>query len=176
EVCHRTYRKPGLAQRLQSDLRLDTLPDVARRLSAPDDVGDVSGGVIEGGHAKTRIVRGGDKGVTGAQACAHDAELAVTLLLEPIKTAADVDHALPDGIERAADVGGDGIVGATDFGGHADIVIRHAQAQYGDAQHIQHAAEAGVGDRVGVPVRQENDGAAAARGKPACVGQVIFGI
>ena len=98
----------------------------------------------------------------------------VALLLQPVEAAANIDHALAHGIERAANVGGDGVVGAADFRRHADIVIRHGHPQHGDAQHVQHAAEAVVGDRVGIPVWQQDDGAPSSCRKPARVHQIIF--
>ncbi len=176
EVGHGTDGEPGLAQGFEIDVGFDSLADVAGGLSVPYDVGDVGGGVVEGGDANAGIVGGGDEGVTGTQTGADDSELAVALLLEPIEAAADVDDALADGVEGAAEVGGDSVIGAADLGGHADIVIGHAQPKDGDAQHVQHAAEADVGDCVGVPVGKKNDGASSAGWKPAGIYQIVFRI
>ena len=74
-------------------------------------------------------MRGSDECVTGAQAGSDNSELVIALLLEPIETAAHIDYALAHRIESAANVGGDGVIGAADLGGHADIVIGHAQPQ-----------------------------------------------
>jgi len=96
-------------------------------------------------------------------------------LLEPIQAGADVDYGLAAGIEGASDVGGDGVVGAAGLGGHADIVIGHAEAEYGDAQHVEGVAERGVGQGVGIPVGEQHDGPSSAGGKPAGIDQIVFG-
>ena len=122
------------------------------------------------------IVSGREKGVAGAQAGAQNAQAVVSLLLEPVQAATDVNHSLTTGVERAADVGGDCIVGTMSVGRHADIVIRHAQAQNRDAHQVKDAAQPGVGQRVGIPVRQQHQGATSASRKPAGIHQVIFRI
>ena len=132
--------------------------------------------MIEGRDADARIMRGGDKCVTRSQTGADNSELVVALLFEPIETAAHIDDALAHGIESAADVGGDCIIGAADFGGHANIVIGHAQPQHRDAEQVQDFAQADVSDSVGVPVRQKHEGAVSPRRKPAGVHQIIFRI
>ena len=90
--------------------------------------------MIESGHADARVVGGGEKGIAGTEAGAHDAETAIALLLEPVEATTRVNHALAAGVERAADIGGDGVVGAAGLRGHANVVIGHAQPQHGNAQ------------------------------------------
>ena len=101
-----------LPQSFQIDLLLDSLPDVPGGLPVPHHIGDISRRMIERRHANARIMRRRDKRVARTEARAHDAELRVALLLQPVKAAANVDHSLPHRIERAPDIGGHGIVGA----------------------------------------------------------------
>src|ERR1700727_1365091 len=96
----------------------------------PDHVGNVSGRMIEGCDPNAWLVCSRNEGITGAQTCAHNSELVIALLLEPIEAAANVHHALAHRIERASDVGGYGVIRAADLGGHADIVIRHREPQH----------------------------------------------
>ena len=106
----------------------------------PDDVRDPCGRMIEGSYPDAGIVGSGKKGIARTEAGADDAELRVTLLLQPVEAATGIDHALAAGIESTADVGGDGVVGAVNFGGAADIVIGQGQAQDGNAQPVQDTA------------------------------------
>ena len=165
-----------MTQSFEVRLRFDSLPDVARGLAVPDYIGNVGRRMIKGRDFYALVVCGCDEGVTRSQTCADNSELVIALLLKPIEAAADINHALPHGIERTADVGGDGVICAADFGGHADIVIRHGEPQHRNTQHIQEFAQAHIGDGIGVPVRKENDCAAPSRGKPARIYQIIFGI
>ena len=151
------------------------LADVARGLPVPNHVGKVSRGVIKRRHLNSRIMRGGNKRIARSEARADDAEPVVTLRFQPVETAAHIDHALAHRIERASNVGGDGIVGAVDLRRTANIVIRHGEPQHRDAHPVEHAAEAVVGERIGIPVRQQNHGATSACRKPARVHQIIFG-
>ena len=132
--------------------------------------------MIEGGHANARIVRGGKKCITGSQAGAHDAQPAVSLLLQPIQAAANVHHRLAARVERAPDVGGHRVVGAARLRRHANVVIRHAQAQHRDAHQVQHPAQSGVSHGIGIPMRQQHHGPPPARRKPARVHQIVFRI
>ena len=61
-------------------------------------------------------------------------------------------------------------------GGPADVVIRHAQAQGRNAQHIEDAAQRVLADAVGVPLRQQHHRAMALRRKPARVDAIVLGI
>src|SRR5208282_4707303 len=88
----------------------------------------------------------------------------------------DVENTLAGSVQRAADVGGDGVVSALDLGGHADVVIGHAQAENSNAEEVQHAAQAGVGHGVGVPMRQEHESVPPSGGKPPRIDQIVFWI
>src|SRR5512146_3468884 len=104
--------------------------------------------MIEDVDFQSRIVRARDECVTGTEACSHDTDLGVALLLEPIYAAANVDDALPRGIDGAAHVGGYCVVGAVQLRGHSRVVVGHADAQPGDSEHIPDYAESVVTDRV----------------------------
>ena len=96
------------------------------------------------------------------------------MLLEPVEAAADIDHALAHGIERASDVGGNGIVCAANLSGHADIVIRHAQAQDCNIQQVENLAESGIGDGIRVPVGKQNNSPATTGREPAGIREIIL--
>ena len=74
------------------------------------------------------------KGIARPEAGAHDAETAVALGFEPIETATDIDDGLAAGVQGAADIGGDRVVGAPDLRRRANVVVRHAQPQYRNSQ------------------------------------------
>ena len=74
----------------------------------------------------------------------HDAKLVVSLLLEPVKAAPDIDDALPHRIQRAPDVGRHRVVGPLDLCRHADIVIWHREPQHGNSQQIKGLTKADV--------------------------------
>src|ERR1700693_4493716 len=93
----------------------------------PHYVGNVRRSMIERRYTNARIVGRCDEGVTRAQARAQDPELAVALLLQPIETAADINHSLAHGIEGAAAVGGEGVVRAAGLGGAAGIGGKEGQ-------------------------------------------------
>jgi len=60
--------------------------------------------MIERGHANPRVVRRGNECIARSEARAHDTELVVALLFEPVEAAADIDDALAHGIERTTDI------------------------------------------------------------------------
>src|SRR4029077_10375411 len=153
---------------------LQALADVASGLSMPNHVRNVGGGVVEGSHANAWVMGGGEKRITRAQACAHDAKTVVTLLLEPIEAAAYVNHRLAAGVDGASDVGGYCVIRAADVSRHANVVIGHCQPQHCDTQQIQNAAESGVGDSIRVPVWQQDHRAPTTCGKPARIYQIIL--
>jgi hypothetical protein len=103
-------------------------------------------------------VGGGDEGVAGAEAGAENAELGVALGLEPVEATANVGDGLAAGGDGAADVGADGVVGALELGGAADVVVGLGEAQGGDAEAVEESAEGVVADGVGVPLGQDDDG------------------
>jgi len=110
--------------------------DVAGALALPDDVAEPGGGVVEGADAQARVVGRGDEGVAGAEAGSKDAELRVALGLQPVDATADVDDGLAAGGGGAADVGADGVVGALQFGGAADVVIGLGEAESRDPEAV----------------------------------------
>src|SRR5437016_6742132 len=176
EIDHRADREPELAQAFEVDGGFDPLANVASGLTVPDYVGKVGGRVIKSGGPNARIVRAGNEGVAGAEARPDQAELVVALLLEPVEAAADIDHALAHGIERASDVGGNGIVCAANLSGHADIVIRHAQAQDCNIQQVENLAEGGIGDGIRVPVGKQNNSPATTGREPAGIRKIVLGV
>src|SRR5581483_9335568 len=131
EVHHGTDGEPEVPQAFQIDGSFETFADVACGLAMPDYVSEVSGGMVEGRGPDALVVRAGNEGITGTKARARDPESIVTLLFEPIEAAADVDHALADGVESTPDVGRDGVIGAADFRRHTNVVIRHAEPKHG---------------------------------------------
>jgi hypothetical protein len=78
----------------------------------------------------------------------------------PTDGGARVADGLAHGLERAPDVRADEKVRALEFGGAALVVIRQRDAQGGDAEAREDAAQLRVALRVRVPVRQQDDGAA----------------
>src|SRR5579872_3506386 len=105
-------------------------------LSMPYDVSNVSRCVIECCDLNTRVVRGGKKGVAGAEACAYDAKPAIALGLKPIQAATNIDHRLPAGVERATYIGRDSVIGAQNFWRRSNVVVGHAQPQDRNPQKI----------------------------------------
>ena len=108
---------------------VESLLDVTRALAGPGYVAEGCGGVVEGVDADARVVGAGEVGVAGAEAGAENAEVLVTLILKPVKAAADVDDGLAAGHESAADVGADGVVRPLKLCGAANVVIGHGEAQ-----------------------------------------------
>ena len=175
----------GGPERAEAILRetglLDRLADMARALAGPDYVPKRSRRMIEGVHAQTRIVGAGEKGVTGAEAGAQDAEVFVALLFEPVKATADIDDGLAAGGNGAADVGAHGVVGALKLGGTANIVVGLGEPQRRDTHAVEESAKSVVTEAVGVPLRQHHDGLPGPRGIfvrrsgiPAGVDEVVF--
>ena len=171
----------GMAQLRGVEYGLNSGANVAGGVAGPDYISKVGGGVVEDVDAYARIVSAGVEGVAGAQACTEDSELGIALLLEPIDAATDIDDSLSRGVDGASDVGADGVVGAMEFGGHADVVIRHAEAQGRDSEVAEDFREGVVTDGVAIPLRNDYDGAlglafGGRRRKPTSVYHVIFWI
>ena len=87
------------------------------------------------------------------------ADALVALQRQPVDRAPRVEHRLPVGLQRAADVRADDVVGALELGRAPDVVIGQAQPQRGDAEPREQLAEPDVAFGVGVPLRQHDDGA-----------------
>src|SRR5258708_22364124 len=132
--------------------------DVACALAGPDCVGEKGGGVVEGADLEARVEGGGDEGVTTSKRGAEDAKLFVALRFEPVDAAADVDDGLAAGFGGAAYVGADGVVGAFELGGAADVVVGLGEAETGDAEAVEEGAEGVVGEGVCVPLRHDDHG------------------
>ena len=80
----------------------------------------------------------------------------VALGFEPVDAAADVDDGLTAGFGGAAYVGADGVVGALELGGAADVVVGLGEAEAGDAEAVEEGAEGVVGEGVGVPLGHDD--------------------
>ena len=162
---------------------LDGGANVAGGLAGPDDVAELTGGVVEAADLEAGIVGGGDEGVGRAEGGAEDAELGVALLRKPIDAGADVDDGLTAGVDGAAEVGGDGEVGALELGGAADVVVGLGEAEGGDAEAVDHGADGVVGEGVSVPLGHDDDGLLGAAtllgrvgGVPAGVDLIVLGV
>ncbi len=70
-----------------------------------------------------------------------------------------VEHGLTIGLQRASDVGADDVVGALQFRRPARIVIRQAQPERGDPESREQLTQPDVPLRIGVPLREHDDGA-----------------
>ena len=82
----------------------ESLANVPRALAGPRDVAKRDGRMIKGVHAQTRIVRAGDKPITGAETRAENAELLIPLRLKPVQAAANIDNRLPARSDSPANV------------------------------------------------------------------------
>src|SRR5579864_3307403 len=122
-----------------------------------------------------------NKRVTRSQTGAKNPETLIALCLQPVETAAHVDHPLARCVEGASDVGGDRVVGAANLSGTTDVVIWHAQPQYGNSKPIKNSRQTVVTERVGIPLRKEYQRTflscrRAFCRKPARVGQIVLRI
>ena len=90
--------------------------------------------------------------------------------------AASVGDGLAIGGDGEADVGADQVVGARVAGDGAAVVVRHAEAQSGDAENVEPAGESDVGVGLGVPVGKDQDSRAGMfRAEEAGVDGVVLG-
>ena len=153
---------------------LDAFAHVARRLAGPHHVSEISRGVIEGVDFEPGIVRTGDEGVARSQAGAQNPKFAIALGFKPVEASANVADRLPPGVDGAAHVRRNRVVGALQLGWFANVMIRHGHAQGRDAAQVKDAAQSIVAEGVGIPLRQHDHGAAATGGKPARVHEVVF--
>src|SRR5947209_6679907 len=136
--------------------------------------------MVESIYLQTSIVGTGDECITRSQTGTEDSEALAALLLEPVETTTNIDHALAAGIEGASNIRGNGIVAALEFRRPADVMVGLAQPQRGDPIPVHDRAQRVVAEGIGVPLR-ENDHRFFARpplavesGKPARVHRVIF--
>src|SRR5579872_3131631 len=105
-------------------------------LSMPYDVGNVSRGVVKGRCLDPLVMRGGKKGVAGAEARAYDAKPTIALGLKPIQAATNIDYSLTAGVKRPSYVCRDSVIGAQNLRRRSNIMVGHAQPQNGDPQKI----------------------------------------
>src|SRR6185437_1416584 len=133
--------------------------------------------MIECRDFNARIMSSGKKRVARSQARAQNSQFRVALVLQPVEAATDIKHTLPSSVERAADVGRDGVVGAPYLRRTPYIVIRHAQPQHRNSQPVQHWSQPVMAEAVRVPLRQHHDRALPFfRRKPARIHQVVLRI
>src|SRR5215470_1885493 len=104
----------------------------------PDDIRKIRRGMVEPGHFDSYIVRGGDECVARTQTGANNPQLSVTLLLQPVEAAADIEHALARRIERTPYVRRNCIISAANLGRPSNVVIGHAEPQHGNPEAIQY--------------------------------------
>jgi len=157
-VGHGTDDGEDLADLIMREASLlEGSADVSGALASPDDVSKPGGGVVEGADLKALVECGGDEGVAAAEAGAEDSEVLITLLFEPVDAAANVDDGLTACFGGAAYVRTDGVVGALEFGGAADIVVGLGEAETGDAEAVEERAERVMGEGVGVPLGHDDD-------------------
>ena len=180
EVRVRRDWHPDAPEALQVDVTVEPLPDMVGGEARPHDVGKVRRDVIEGSCPQPRLVRGRQHRQARAQARAENADRLVALRGEPLDAAPGVEHCLPAHLRGPADVRADDVVGAPQFGRHAVVVIREAEPKRADLEAVQEPAEADVSARVGVPLRQHDDGPLAPGrrvvGQVPRAHQVVFGV
>lgn len=176
DVGKRADRRPPAAQLVEADFGAETFPNVHGGHPGGDDVGEIGGDVEKRAGAEERFVGEGDKADGRADGGAEDAEAVVALRGEPVEGAASVGDGLAIGGDGEADVGADEVVGARVAGDGAAVVVRHAEAQSGDAENVEPAGESDVGVGLGVPVREDEDsGAGMFRAEETGVDGIVLG-
>ena len=178
DVGHGADGGPVFAEFVDGDVVAKAFPDVIGCHALADDVGVVGGDVEEAAGTKAFIVDEGDVADGGANTGAENAELAVTLLLEPMEAAAGVMDGLAIGLKGETDVGAADLVGAFVTVGHAAVMVRHAHFQDGDAEALDPVAKTVLAVPFGVPVGEEEDSGAESGlfgGKELGMDGVVFG-
>src|SRR5271165_2247200 len=104
-VGGRADAHPEFAEGFEIRRLLQAFLDVLRGEAFPDGVGEVSGTVIENVDLDARIVSRSQKGVTGAEAGADNAEMVEAFLLQPIETSARIEDRLASSVDGPADIG-----------------------------------------------------------------------
>ena len=162
--------QPQPAQGLQRHLAVQPLANVPRREPVPDDVAEVGRDVIERLRPDEWLVARRQHRQARPEAGAEDPDAVVPLRCQPPDGPSRIEHRLAADLERAHDVGADDIVGAREFGRHARVVVRQAQAQCTHAKAREQPAQPDVALLVGVPLGQHEHGAPDAR-RPAAAGK-----
>ena len=134
------------------------LANVLRGKPGPHHIGDVGRAVIEHVDGNALVVRAHKTRVGRAQAGSDNSQALISLRLEPVETRANVDHRLARSIQRPADIGGDRVVGAIEFGRHAVVVIRQADSERRNSQPGQPPAQREVAIGRTVPMRKHHYG------------------
>ena len=122
---------------------------------------EVGRDVIEGGGPNQRLVRRRQHRQAGAETRTEDADGLVTLLRQPGDRPPRIEHCLAAYLRRPSDVGADDVIGAPELRRPAFVVIGKRQAQRGQLELVQQAAQADVAAGVRVPLRQHQHGTAA---------------
>ena len=158
-VDHGTGATPKLDEIVVGEAGLFTCgADMAGALTGPHHIAGPERGMVEGVDLQAGLVGAGDKRIAGAEAGAEHAELFVPLLLQPIETAANIDHGLAAGGQRSPNVGADGVVGTFQFGGAANVVEGLAESQRRNSKTIEQGAERVVAEGIRIPLRHDDDG------------------
>src|SRR5215471_1493302 len=126
DVRHGADGCPVIAELVDGDLVAKAFPDVVGGHTSADNVGVIGRNVEEAAGANSRVMDQSYVADGRADARAKDADLGVTLLLEPAEAAPGVQDGLAVGLKREANVRAANLVGALKAAGHAAIVIRQA--------------------------------------------------
>src|SRR6266568_3367773 len=159
EVIHGTNAGEAVPQLIGVKHLFNAFTDVTGGKARPDNVTEIGRGVIEDVHSQAAVMGAGNEGIAGTEAGAEHAKFRVALLLQPIEAAANVDDALSRSVNRASDVGTDGVIGAMKLRWHADVMVRHAKAQRGNSENSEEASEGIVTECIAIPLRNDDDGA-----------------
>ena len=164
---HGADRGPIFAEFVNGDVVAKAFPDVVGGHALADDIGIVGGDVEEAAGANTFVVHESDVADRGSDAGAEDAELGISVLLEPMEAAARVLDGLAIGLEGEADIGATDLVGALVAVGHAAVVVGHAHFEDSNAKALNPATEAVLAMPFGVPVGEQEHGGTCAVAFPA---------
>src|ERR1700722_6688313 len=135
---HRTNSGPERTHALLRESSLfEGLPDMPRALPGPNDIAYRRRSVIEGIHPQPPVVRAGEKSISASKDRAQHPELLVSLALQPIQAAANIDHRLPCRRERPPDIRTHRIIRPLQFRRPTDIVVRLRQSQSRDAEPVE---------------------------------------
>src|SRR5438552_3477796 len=126
--------------------------------AAPYDVGEIRRDVIERLRANERLMRRRQQRETRSQARAEDADALVPSRREPGDRPPCVEHRLPAHLHRPRDIRADYVVGSGELGWHSTIVIRQGESEGAHTVQRQQPVQADVAARVGVPLREYEDG------------------
>src|SRR6187399_1956123 len=155
--------EPALPEILDRDVALESCAYVARRETAPHDVGEKRRDMIERAGRDASVVGHGEHCQTRPETRAHDPDTLETLRDQPIDDALGVEHGLPVRVQRPADVGTDDELGAREVRRPPLVVVRQTQPDGGQTKTREQLAQAHVASTVGIPLRQHEDGAAWSR-------------